>query len=107
MLASGCAPRAGPNVTFHVRGFRPLPSQFFFALAGIVACYLVLIEIGKYWFYRSYRAPAAPAPRHRTPGHRLHRRAARFAIHTLPPIHRHNAGSGAGVTPDSPAAGPG
>jgi P-type Mg2+ transporter len=60
----------------HVLGFRPLPSLFFFALAGIVVCYLVLIEIGKYWFYRLYHAPPAPAPRHRTPGHRVHRRAA-------------------------------
>jgi len=64
----------------HLLGFRPLPGLFFLALAGIVVCYLVLIEIGKYWFFRLYRAPATPAPRHRVPGHRVHRRAARFAI---------------------------
>ena len=87
-----------------VLGFRPLPSQFFFALAGIVVCYLVLIEIGKYWFYRLYHAPATPKPRHRTPGHRVHRRAARFAIHTLPPIRRHNAGSGTPARPGNRAA---
>ena len=88
----------------HVLGFRPLPGLFFFALAGIVACYLVLIEIGKYWFYRLYRAPATPAPRHRPPGHRVHRRAARFAIHTLPPIHRHNASPGTPARPGNRAA---
>ena len=46
----------------HVLGFRPLPGLFFLALAGIVICYLVLIEAGKYWFFRIYRAPAMPAP---------------------------------------------
>jgi Mg2+-importing ATPase len=64
-------------------GFRPLPSLFFFALAGIVACYLALIELGKYWFYRLSRAPATPGQRQRTPGHRVQRRAARFATHSL------------------------
>ena len=36
-------------------------------------------------FYRRYQAPAAPAPRHRTPGHRVRRRAARFTTRTLRP----------------------
>jgi Mg2+-importing ATPase len=67
----------------HLLGFRPLPGLFFLALAGIVVCYLALIEIGKYWFYRLTRAPAKAIPRHRTPGHRVHRRAARFATHHL------------------------
>jgi Mg2+-importing ATPase len=66
-----------------VLGFRPLPGLFFFALAGIVACYLALIEFGKYWFYRLSRAPATLGPRQRTPGHRVQRRAARFTTHTL------------------------
>ena len=44
----------------HVLGFQPLPGTFFAALAGIVVCYLALIEVGKYWFYRSYQAPAGP-----------------------------------------------
>jgi len=71
----------------HLLGFRPLPGLFFLALAGIVICYLVLIEIGKYWFYRLYHPPAAPASRHRIPGYHVHRRAARFATHPfrLPP----------------------
>jgi Mg2+-importing ATPase len=66
-----------------VLGFRPLPSLFFLALAGIVVCYLALMEVGKYWFYRLYHAPATPSPRGRTSGHRVRRRAARFATHTL------------------------
>jgi Mg2+-importing ATPase len=57
-------------------GFQPLPGLFFVALALMVACYLVLIEIGKRWFYRT--APAGPAIRHRNPGYRLLRRAGRF-----------------------------
>jgi P-type Mg2+ transporter len=69
----------------HLLGFRPLPGLFFLALAGIVVCYLVLIEVGKYWFYRFYHAPAAAETRHRTAGFRVHRRAARFTTHTLHP----------------------
>ena len=55
------------------------PGLFFLALAGIVVCYLALIEVGKHWFYRWYQPPATPAPRHLSPGHRIRRRAARFA----------------------------
>jgi hypothetical protein len=68
------------------RGFQLLPGLFFLALTGMVISYLALIELGKHWFYRSYRAAATPAPRHRTPGHRVRRRAARFTTHhRLPP----------------------
>ena len=70
----------------HILGFQPLPGTFFFALIGIVVVYLVLVEIGKYWFYRTYHAPTAPTPRHRTAGYRVRRRAARFTIgHSLQP----------------------
>ena len=69
----------------HLLGFRPLPGLFFLALAGIVVCYLVLIEVGKYWFYRLYHAPGTGEPRHRAAGFRVHRRAARFTTHTLFP----------------------
>ena len=69
-----------------ILGFQPLPGRFFFALAGIVVAYLVLAEIGKYWFYRLYHAPATPAPRHRTAGYRVRRRAGRFiTFHALRP----------------------
>ena len=69
----------------HVLGFRPLPGPFFLFLIVAVVSYLALIEVGKHWFYRSYLAPAVPAPRHRTPGHRVRRRAARFTARTLRP----------------------
>ena len=71
-----------------ILGFQPLPGTFFFALAGIVVVYLVLAEIGLYWFYRLYHAPATPAPRHRTAGYRVRRRAGRFiTFHALRPAH--------------------
>ena len=60
----------------HLLGFQPLPGLFFLALVVMVICYLALIEIGKHWFYRV--APAPPPSRRRVPGHRVHRRAARF-----------------------------
>jgi P-type Mg2+ transporter len=69
----------------HVLGFRPLPGPFFLFLIGAIISYLALIEVGKHRFYRSYLAPAVPAPRHRTPGHRVRRRAARFTARALRP----------------------
>jgi P-type Mg2+ transporter len=72
----------------HILGFRPLPSLFFLALAGIVVCYLALIELGKYWFFRLYHAPARPEPRQHTAGHRVRRRAAPFSTRVLSPAAR-------------------
>ena len=100
----------------HVLGFQPLPGLFFLALAGMVISYLALIEAGKHWFYRTYHAPV-PARRHRTPGHRVRRRAARFTTHTLRPRSRHvqdgasvhsgsvRAAAGAGTGPDGSSSG--
>jgi P-type Mg2+ transporter len=64
-------------------GFRPLPGLFFAALVLMVVAYLLLIEFGKYWFYRASREPApAAAPRPVSArGRRVHRRAARFTTH--------------------------
>jgi P-type Mg2+ transporter len=76
----------------HVLGFRPLPRLFFLALVGIVVCYLALIELGKYWFFRLYHAPVKPAARERAPGYRLRRRAARFASQALSPASRRRTG---------------
>jgi len=87
----------------HLLGFRPLPGAFFLALAGIVVCYLVLIEVGKYWFYRFYHAAAAPAPRHRRPGHRVRRRAARFTVSALGSARRPKPGQ-AGSNRRTPAS---
>jgi P-type Mg2+ transporter len=64
----------------HLMGFQALPGLFFLALALMVISYLALVELSKYWFYRLYRAPATPSPRHQDPRHRVHRRAARFTV---------------------------
>jgi len=63
-----------------ILGFRPLPGPFFLALVLMVVAYLLLIELGKYWFYRSGRSSAAGAARPAVPARRrrVHRRAARF-----------------------------
>ncbi|HEV3153811.1 MAG TPA: cation transporting ATPase C-terminal domain-containing protein [Candidatus Baltobacteraceae bacterium] len=34
-------------------GFVPLPAAFFAILIGLIVLYLVLIELGKMWFYRT------------------------------------------------------
>jgi Mg2+-importing ATPase len=63
----------------HTLGFQPLPVAFFGALAGMVGCYLALIEIGKRIFYGAAVAPTVPAA---APARRLHqvrRRASRFS----------------------------
>jgi P-type Mg2+ transporter len=67
----------------HTLGFQPLPGLFYLALTLMVASYLILIEIGKRWFYRA--EPPVPASRSRNPYHRLLRRAARFT--TARPSH--------------------
>jgi P-type Mg2+ transporter len=64
----------------HLLGFQPLPGPFFLALTLMVIAYLALIELGKYWFYRSYRPPAKPVAPRSVP-RRVHRRAARFTTH--------------------------
>ncbi len=62
----------------HTLGFQPLPVAFFAALAGMVVCYLALIEGGKRLFYG---AAAGPAPTRRAYSRRRHlrRRAAYFS----------------------------
>jgi P-type Mg2+ transporter len=60
-----------------VLGFQPLPAAFYAVLAGMVVGYLVLIEIGKHFFYHAARpAPLQPI---RPAGRGLRRRAARFS----------------------------
>jgi len=58
-------------------GFTAPPASFYLALAGMVLAYLVLIEVAKTVFYAEQVRPARPQPRR--PGHRVHRRAARFS----------------------------
>jgi len=62
----------------HTLGFQPLPGGFFVALAGMVACYLALIEVGKRYFYRT-AASAPPSRRRYTRRRHLRRRAAYFS----------------------------
>ncbi|WP_307816652.1 magnesium-translocating P-type ATPase [Streptomyces sp. CRPSP2-6A1] len=58
-------------------GFQRLPLGYFAALAGMVLCYLALVEVGKRLFYRT--RPGEAGPRAEV-GHRhLRRRAARFS----------------------------
>ncbi len=59
-------------------GFAPLPAPFFLALLLMLAGYLVLVEVAKYFFYRTAAAPAAPPGRSRGRAHRVLRSAARF-----------------------------
>ena len=62
----------------HSLGFQPLPGGFFAALAGMVAGYLALIEVGKRIFYGA--APAsAPTSLPYGPHRHRRRRAARFS----------------------------
>ncbi|WP_245614103.1 magnesium-translocating P-type ATPase [Actinokineospora inagensis] len=67
----------------HALGFRPLPTAFYAALAGMVVGYLVLIEIGKRSFYRAARVVGPPANPPR--GRGLRRRVGRFSTGTRVP----------------------
>ncbi|WP_334171980.1 magnesium-translocating P-type ATPase [Sinomonas sp.] len=85
-------------------GFRPLPAPFFLALVGMVALYLVLVEVAKHFFYRAMDAralreqaarlavravPAIPAHAVHASHARVHRRAVPFLVHTgRPRVHR-------------------
>ncbi|USX53969.1 magnesium-translocating P-type ATPase [Lentzea sp. HUAS12] len=66
----------------HDLGFSPLPGGFFLALVLMVLTYLVLVELGKHWFFRT--TPIVTAHRTRTTGHRVHRRASRFSSARTP-----------------------
>ncbi len=60
-------------------GFDSLPADFFAILAAMVATYLGLVELGKYWFFRRQH-PREPLARRRHPQERrIHRRAARWS----------------------------
>ncbi|MEO9176713.1 MAG: magnesium-translocating P-type ATPase [Gaiellales bacterium] len=63
----------------HLLGFATLPLAFFLILLGMIAAYLVLVEIAKAWFYAVQGRPKATPPTH-AERHRRHvrRRARRF-----------------------------
>jgi Mg2+-importing ATPase len=62
----------------HTLGFSPLPGAFFAALTGMVIAYLLLIEIGKRYFYRAARVTITASRRPYSRTRHLIRRAARF-----------------------------
>jgi len=70
----------------HELGFRSLPATFLGAVAAMIAVYLVLIELGKRWFYR-LAAPGPPVARAIPPRQRrIQHRAGRWSVPTrLPP----------------------
>jgi P-type Mg2+ transporter len=76
VVAAGAILPATPLA--RVLGFRPLPVAFYLALVLMAAAYLLLIELGKRWFYRA--APGPPGLYRRGHPHRVHRRAARFSV---------------------------
>ncbi|ORB70014.1 magnesium-translocating P-type ATPase [Mycobacterium scrofulaceum] len=59
-------------------GFTPLPWQFFAVLGAFVACYLVLVELGKLLFYSEPTRPVGRPHRTRGSAYRIRRRAARY-----------------------------
>ena len=77
----------------HLLGFTPLPAIFFFWLFGMVAFYLLLVELAKVEFYRASRTSrAGQKPHHKSPAqrrdHQLRRRASRFVAHEVPSFAR-------------------
>ncbi|HEY1223234.1 MAG TPA: cation transporting ATPase C-terminal domain-containing protein, partial [Acidimicrobiales bacterium] len=77
----------------HLLGFTPLPAIFFLWLFGMVAFYLVLVELAKIEFYRAGRSiranltPRASSAAQRR-DHQLRRRASRFIAHEVPSFAR-------------------
>ena len=63
----------------HLLGFASLPLEFFLILVGMIAAYLVLVEVAKARFYKVQSRPHAERPtgagRHER---HVRRRAARF-----------------------------
>jgi Mg2+-importing ATPase len=81
VVAVGAALPATPLA--HALGFQPLPGAFFAALLVMIAGYLVLIEIGKRFFYRvAARTPQPPRAPHNAGLRHLRRRAAYFSTAT-------------------------
>ncbi len=67
----------------HALGFTALPGDFFIALGALAVAYLVLIELGKRWFYGAVPAGRGPARRQQGDGRRrLRRRAAHLGRST-------------------------
>jgi Mg2+-importing ATPase len=69
----------------HLLGFTTLPLSFFLILLGMIAAYLILVEITKSRFYARQAHPRRPPTTHEERwGRRIARRAARFVLHISP-----------------------
>jgi Mg2+-importing ATPase len=84
-LPIGCA-TLGAILPFsplaHVLGFTSLPLAFFLILLGMIAGYLVLVELVKARFYAFEDRPERERPTHQQRHHRhIRRRARRFVQH--------------------------
>jgi P-type Mg2+ transporter len=75
VVTVGAIPPAAPLA--HTWGFQPLPAGYLTALAGMVAAYLTLVEVGKRLFYRTSGPVAVPKPTVRAARFRNGRRPAR------------------------------
>ena len=62
-------------------GFGPLPGAFFATLVAMVIAYLLLIEVGKRYFYRAAQVTIGAERRPYSRARHLVRRAARFSGH--------------------------
>jgi len=65
----------------HVLGFRPLPVAFFGFLVGMIILYLIVVEVGKTFFYR--HVPEGQPLAARIPHKRAHHRASRWSVPRL------------------------
>ena len=66
----------------HALGFTALPLAFFLILLGMIAAYLVLVELVKARFYAAHERPRPQRPTSEQKRHRhVHRRARRFTHH--------------------------
>jgi P-type Mg2+ transporter len=83
-------------------GFASLPISFFLLLLGMIATYLLLVEIAKRRFYAVQAQPRRPRPTQQQRHQRhLQRRAARFIHHPTRPPRRGRAGPApVGAAPD-------
>ena len=82
LIASLTVPVVGvvlPYMPFgHTLGFTHLPLEYYPILVGLVVTYLALVEVTKYFFYRTL-TPGVPLAKHRPRSvRRVRRRAARF-----------------------------
>ncbi|MGO9889359.1 MAG: hypothetical protein ACLP0L_15795 [Solirubrobacteraceae bacterium] len=87
----------------HVLGFQPLPAAFFGFLVGMVIAYLVLVELGKTFFYR--HMPEGQPVAARIPHKRARHRASRWSVRRLVSKDRRRGGPRHGSA-DAPAPSP-